>query len=401
MNKGMIYTSFAILSSSLLLLVAAFPVTNSMQVDEGEAIRISEASFFLESVLSDMDRSLEISTRRALAGAAGYVVSTGERIGNPEENVTSALVNGTISGKELNATKNATLTDWSFRVADVAKRSNYGLEIQLRNQSFNSSGFHVNSSYRVFTRLEDPSTLASFNRSNSASSRVSVTGLEDTMTLLRSEGRYVSIIEKCEFGGPAQQLYTGTVSSNGTIQGYAVVEPDPLALSSVENKSEKILVTEDITVYDPTEVNEFAGSVSAIVGSETLFSNEYVFGTGSVNDVEPGMSLILHKKQVWKSSLREMFQEGCYVKDDTGPDFFDRLGNRLVSPDSEGIATLLEVPRLPSELQKQDSAVAHVYFNGTGYGSLKKVKGVNYEYQWFRLDQKHVDEWGLEPLAYE
>ncbi|MFB6242226.1 MAG: hypothetical protein ABEJ36_05520, partial [Candidatus Nanosalina sp.] len=68
MRKGMIYTTFALLSSGLLLTMTMLPVTSPVSVEPGESTRISEASFFHESVLSDMERSLRIATRRALTG---------------------------------------------------------------------------------------------------------------------------------------------------------------------------------------------------------------------------------------------------------------------------------------------------------------------------------------------
>ncbi len=400
-GKGLVYTSFAILSSGLLLLMFAFPVTNSIQINEGDAARISEASFFMESVLNDMDRSLEIATSRALTGSTNYVVETGEKLQDPEKNFTSALVNGTISGTELNSTENATLNDWSQRVSDIALRSGYSLEIELVNQSFNSSGFTVRPSYSVFARLKDPSTLAEFNRTKSATTEVSIKGIEDSMILLRSQGRYISQYRRCGFDKPAENLNTGNYHSPDAVYGYAVVNPGSLA--GVGRKSEKILAVDDVDSYAVADVNSFAGVVSAEPNSSTGYTNKYIFdlsGTSTIDDITQNMSVILNDDEVWRSSFREMFKQNCYVETDRGPGFFDRLGNNLVSPDGEGVATLIEVPRLPAGLQQQESAVGYVYFNSTGYGSLNEIRGVSGEHPWFRLDDYHVNLWGIGALAY-
>ncbi len=398
MRKGMIYTTFALLSSSLLIMMALLPITSTVDIEPGEATRISEASFFHESVLEDMERSLGIATRRALTGSTNYVVQTGEPLVVPEKNVTSALVNGSISGLALNSTENASLDDWSNRVSSIAGRSGYSLSVELRDYSFNTSGFEARSSYSVFSRLQDPATLTSFNRTETANTTVSITGLEDTMLLLRSKGRYVAQYSRCGFNDPAEVLYTGDPYSDGVAHGRAEVQPSDA--SAVEDASEKIIVAEDIDSYGVAEVNNFAGAVSAQPNSSTGYTTEYVFDTGSISDIDQNMSLILNNDQVWRSGFRAMMNQSCYVPVDRGPGFFDRLANRLVSPEGSGIATLVKMSELPSELRKTDSAVGYVYFNETGYEGLNEIRGVSEEYSWFRLDDYHVDLWGLEELAY-
>lgn len=402
MRSGLIYTTFAILASSLLLLLASLPVAQPVGLDSSQAMRISEASFFLDSVLDDMDRSLEIATRRALTGSTNYVIETGNRLVEPGENVSSALVNGSISGVELNSTENASLEDWASRVSDIAARSGYSLDVELSNSSFNGTGFTVSSSYSVFTRLKDPVTLASFNRTKSAETSVSITGLEDPMILLRSEGRYVSQYSECGFDSPATQLQAGKFYSESEAHGAAEVKPN---VSEVENTSEKVIVMDDVDNYDESDVESFAAAVSAEPNSSQDADNydtTYVFDTGSISGIEENDSLIVNRGEVWSSHFREMFTDNCYLETDRGPGFMDRFANRLVSGNGSGLATLLEVSELPAELQETESAVGYVYFNDSGdYGDLKKVRGVTSEHSWFRIDQHHVTEWGLEGLAYE
>jgi len=106
-SKGLAYTSFAVLAASLIVTMFSLQVTSSSQVETGNADRIGEASFFLQSIFSDMDRSLRISTRRALTGTTNHIVLTGNALQNPEENVSEALENGTLDGEHLNGTEDA------------------------------------------------------------------------------------------------------------------------------------------------------------------------------------------------------------------------------------------------------------------------------------------------------
>lgn len=395
-RKGLVYTTFAIIASSLLLMVASIQVDDA-GVGNTQSSRIGEASFFLESVLDDMDRTLGISSRRALTASTNYVIETGNELEEPEKNITSALVNGTVSGTELESTENASLREWAGRVSKIADRSGYDLSIEIESYSFNTSNFNIDASYTVFARLEDPETRAAFNRTRTESSSVSISGLEDTMILLQSQGRYVSQYKRCGFDRPAEQLYTGNGSS-GAVHGHAVVEP--VDLSSVSDKPERILAAEDIESYDAATVNEFGGAVSAQPRSST-YDTEYVFDTGSISMIEENMSLILNQDLVWRSGFREMFQENCYVPDPWGPDFMDRMGNEMENDDGEGITTFVDVSQLPTELRRDRSMVDYVYFNeSSDYGSLSSIRGVSNEYPWFQLDQEHIDEWGIGQLAY-
>lgn len=393
----MVYTSFAVLASSLLLMLAMTPVQKTADMDSSEATRISEASFFMESVLKDMDRSLRIATRRALTGGTNYVVENGEPLADPGENLTSAMVNGSISGQELNATGNASLSVWRQRVARIAGNSGYSLDLKVQGYSFNASGIDVRSSYTVFARLRDPSTLAAFNRTRTETVEVSAAGLEDTMLLLRSVGRYTEQYSVCSFEDPADRLYT---ADTGGEVAHGIAEINPSDASAVSNSSGKIIVADDIDDYSAADVNEFAGAVSAQPNS-TGYDVPYAFDTGSIGSIDQNMSLILNEGEVWRSGIREMFQDGCYVRTPRGPNVVDRLENSLVSaPGERGIGTLIDVTELPSELQREGSAVGYVYFNGTGYGDLNRVRGVNSEHPWFRIDDYHVDLWDMESLAY-
>lgn len=398
-SKGFAFTTFAILAASLIVMMVSVQVNQSDEVRTADADRIGEASFFLQSAFSDIDRSLGIATRRALTSTTNYVIETGEPLEDSEAGVSEALANGTLNGEKLNQTGNASLSDWSSRVSEIADRSGYELEVEIKNYSFNRNGFDIESSFTVFGQLKDPSTLAQFNQTASTDSTTSIEGVEDIMILLRSKGRYVAQYSQCGFSEPAEVLYTGTQNSSGYTHGYAEINPSDI--SAVSNRSDKVLVVDNVDGYSSSEVNNFAGAVSEDSSSDTSqYTTNFVFNTGSIGDIEQGMSLILSEDQVWRSNFRQMFKENCYIEDSDGPGFFDRMENKLVNDDGKGLATLIDVGSLPDELQKSSSAVGYVYFSESGsYGVLREIRGVTDEYSWFRIDQDHIDKWGLEELS--
>lgn len=379
--------------------MVSLQVTGNNQVQTENAERIGEASFFLQSIFSDMDRSLRISTRRALTGTTNYIVLNGEPLQEAETNISEALENGTLDGEELNGSEDASLQDWTSRVRDIADSSGYALDVRVQNYSFNDTGLNVQSSFEVFASLRDPTSLATFNRTESTVTDVSIEGTEDALILLRSEGRYLTQYNNCGFDDPADIVYTGNQNSTGYVHGYSVKNPSDI--SSVSESSEKILVVDNIDEYQSSEANNFGGIVSSTQSSNTnQYSTNYVFGTGSISEIDGNRSLILNNEEVWRSNFRQMINEGCYVPDEEGPDIFDRMENSVSNDDGDGIATLIDVSRLPNELRDIDSVVGYVYFDESGsYGGLRNIKGVTDQYSWFRLDQDHVDYWDLDELA--
>lgn len=393
MSKGMIYTSFALMASALLI-SGAF-VLSQQQTQSTSTTRITEASFFLDSVLQDMDRSLSMASRRAFTSSTNYVIVNNQPLKQPEENVSSALINGTISGENLSGMKDISMEEWVDRVSRIASESSYELEAEVTDYGLNSTGLEVRAQYSVFARLKDPVSLARFNRTEQASTKTSLEGIEDPMITLRSKGRYVSKYSDCGFDEPAENLLTASTHSETYGYGRAAVNPSD---ASVDNASERVLVVDDIDSYDTSEVNDFAAAVSADSNSSSGYNNAYAFDTGTISGIDQNQTLIVDREDVWITRFEEMFSEGCYIPDSDGPGVLDRLENN-VTGDGDGLATMIDVSELPSELRKQDSAVAYVYFGEDSYGGVEEIKGVSDEYSWFRLDQQHIDTWDAESLV--
>lgn len=380
-------------------MMVSMQVVNPYEAGSADAERIGEASFFMESMLSDIDRSLEIATRRSLTSVTNYVVIEGEPLETAEQGFTESSVNGTIDGENLDGMENASLTEWTSRVSDVASSSGYELDTNVVNYSFDTEKFVIEASFEVSTSLHDPVTLARFNRTSSADVTVSVKEVEDSLLTLQSRGRYISQYKECGFSSPAELTHTGSQSSPGYVQGFGEVMPEDI--SEVEDRSEKILFVEDVDSYDSSEIQEYAGVVSADeTGSDPgSLGTEYVLGTGSIDSVEQGSSILLDDEDVWDIRFREMFRDDCYVPVEGAPDFFDRLENQLTG-EGEGLATLIDASDLPVELRKQDSSVGYVYFDESGdYGDINRIKGVSDDYSWFYLDDQHVEYWGIEDLV--
>jgi len=397
-NKGLVYSSFALVAAALIVSLAFLPFSTPEARSPSDSFRIGQASFFLDSVLGDMDRSLQLGSRRALTSSTNYVITENQELVEPSINLSSALVNGTISGKRLENMENVSFQAWENKVENISDNSGYSLNATVTDYSFNSSFMEIHTSYSVFARLKDPVTLASFNRTNSANASVTVEGLEDTMLLLQSKGRYVSKYSECGFSDPIESV--ATASEYGGSPKHGKISYKPSDLSTVYNPSERILVVVDVDNFAVNDVNDFKAVVSEDDNSTSGYTTTYAFDTGPVLNMEENRTAVVKQGELWREDLTTMFNEKCYIEDNEGPTVIDRFGNNLVSGDDTGVATLIDISELPSQLRKEDSAVGYVYFNESdNYGDIKEISGVSDEYSWFRLDQDHIDEWNANELV--
>ncbi len=381
------------MAAGLIMMIAALQVADPHETSSAEGERIGEAAFFLDSALSDADRTLEMATRRAFTANTNYVVTEGEPLQQAEQNISEALVNGSMDGEPLDGTENASINDWNDRISQIASGSGYELSINLKDYSFEENKLELDSSFTLFTVLDDPITLASFNRTESKQSSTGLEDVEDPLITLRSEGRYVSQYEECSLETPAEKIGEGQQQSQNSAKGEAARQID-------EEQENKVFVTEDIDEYEPSEVEDYEAIVSEQVSEQPeSYNDNYIYGV-QTEDIENGNMLILNQEQLWVSVFTQMFQENCYIETDTAPTVLDRLENRLTSIEEEsGVTTFLDVSELPDELQTEESAVDYVYFNETSdYGSLNEIVEVSERYGWFRLDDYHVEYWGLEDL---
>jgi hypothetical protein len=427
MNKGMVYTPFAVLAASLLILMVAMPLNQpQLSTSEAEMTRISEASFYMDSIQSDKTRAQRIATDRSLTSLTNLVVETGEPIEDSDIAVKSSTVNGTVPGRDLNTTDDYSMSEWISRVQEASREAGYSydIEIIIRNSSVEAEGFTVRSGLLSFSQLKDPVTLTTFNRTDQETVETDITQLEDTMLLVESQGRYVSRYKKCSFDRPAEEITDGPVTNGqGPAYGTSQLETAETDLTEIENRSTKVLVTNDINQFLPDQkdaLDEFAGIVSANEpdlgpgnqpGSDPGdYPNKVIFNTGTIAGMDQDTPLILEDNTVWNSHFRQVLDQQCYFRSQgprAGPDFLDRLEGSTSNEENDGVSTLIDETVLPPTLQQgaDGSNVGYVFFGDEDFGELHSIEGVtsgtggNEYYSWFRLDNHHVEKWNLTDIT--
>jgi hypothetical protein len=398
----MVYTTFAIIATSLLLLLFVFTSTTSGDYTSDEnPFRIGEASYYLQNIEGDLSRAHQIAARRAGSSAVNYTVREGEAIDDLEETLVNITLNGSTENFDT-VVENSSLNSWKSRVKAAAEESRYELDIKFREISFNDSYLDLVTTLNASTELYDPTTSVRFNHSPTQRNEISFTGYEDTMLLLRSEDKYINTYKACGFEKPAEQISTGTSSNTGATYGEATRD------TSADNKSRKILITE--TEPTAAEANQYAGIVSTQNTDPGYNDTKYIFGA-EIGSIENRENIILYENQVWNSKIRQIIETGCYMNSqgtEPGPGVMERMKNQLnpAPGENQGLVTLIDKTRMPPQIQYiERSNIGYLYFQGEqgqGIAGLtgQEAYGTRDYRTGFRLNTEHITKWNLTGLTY-
>lgn len=409
-RKGMVYTTFAIIGTSLLILLFAFTSTSQDFTSDKNPFRIGEASYYIKNIEGDINRAHQVATENAASSIINYTVRETEAVNALDQALRNVTLNGSTERFDT-VIRDSSLSSWTKSVKNSAKDSGYDINIDFGQLTFEDRQLKLKTTVNAFTQLQDPKTATQFNNTVKKSVTVNFEGLRDTFLYIRSTGDYINNYDDCGFDDPLKVVTTGEKSNNGATYGEVTSD------ISATDKAEKILITEGSP--DRTDANEFAGVVSTAQNNQGYNDVKYVFQVpdSGYNDIEEGKNLILHDEQVWNSRVREVINTGCYMqskfKDNSytvGPGIKERIKDETTAGtgETQGLETILDKSRLPSELQHPDrSNVGYHYFRGRGGQKIAGITGGesfdptrDVYLEDFRLDDNHIEKWGIGDLEY-
>lgn len=96
------------------------------------------------------------------------------------------------------------------------------------------------------------------------------------------------------------------------------------------------------------------------------------------------------------SNLLDHNEKGYYIPSSNAPSFLDRLEGKT-SANENGIESLVYLPSLSEQgvSIKEKSIVDYIYFSDSDPSS-HRIQGTPY---WFRIDEEHLDDYGVEGLT--
>lgn len=422
---GFMYSIFAIFMLSIVIMVVSNPITINPGDSQTAVAQVDETFYFLSSVEQDLTRAGRITAKRTFSAAVNHV-STQEaplEDGTAENEVISGFTNGTINNTEQILLTDTSFEDWRDRMITLANDGGWKLNITLTGidtYSQDPVDVYIDVSYNL--TLYDSRSETRFDRALVRNYSTTVANISDPLFFLETDGRYTREFATCDYTEHAAQIGTGSDyyydDPDNWTSGRAVVRPGNGGINGVSDRNEKVLIVEDACAYADAVIqddfDEFKGVISetarsissdgsTLCGTDSTGINAYISGiSGITSDVSNDTMTVMTDNGGWTNNILDEIDNACYFEDVDGPHIFDRLEGELTASGSyTGWSSFVDVPSLPSEFQDTSrSAIDHVYFDDAASTTNHQIKGVTDHYSWFKLDQDHVDTWGLNDLVY-
>lgn len=211
--------------------------------------------------------------------------------------------------------------------------------------------------------------------------------------------------EYCDAEQPFEELTDEenfAEDSDSTVNGEAVVRPGEL--SEIDGDG-KILVIEDPSRYDENEFGDFNGVVSK-QESDLDEASHFVMGKDDFLDIEQteGKRLIIHENELYISRIAEFKQKGCYASSDESMSPYQRM-EREEDFSDEGVVRIVNSTELTNEGEEADDVnIGIVAFGAETADTKYEIYGVSrgvdegQEFENFRLDEQRTSEWDIVSL---
>jgi len=307
-----------------------------------------------------------------------------------------------------NISKNQDVTNFNSSVKELYVNGSYGTNNQLKNmeslqtQYESSSGTlkHLKldkislsvSNLTLRTNTEIMLGLDRYNTTTRASHYSEINSVDDP--LLENIG-YEAEINSCPYEKLAEKHSTSDY--NGTARGEYVV--DPSDISTIPEKDRKILVSADITTYDSSDVQDYAGYISETdPSSPGDYNINHATGL-TLPSLENQQRIVIHQG-MWTSNIHRTIKNHCYLKTSqiSTPSIPDRIENKTRGNSNEGVYTLVNTTKTGKDSDKSNIGYERVdkpseLVNITG---VTQTDGIEWEY--FRMNKSTAEYSGLEQL---
>ncbi|MFO7793454.1 MAG: hypothetical protein R6V35_00565 [Candidatus Nanohaloarchaea archaeon] len=381
--KGMAYTPFAVLATSMMFLMF-----------------ISPLDVYPESVNQDIGsvetaQTLDSSVKNSFSESFGLTVN--EHLQEFNEGLSSSVTDAQTDFSDEydpDSGSHYSLNQVETDLNDVFQ-SEVRRDLNLNagdSFSFSASGLTIESSVTLDYSFTDNIVDTNNALNRTVTSQASIDGAKDPFAEFQA-GEDVEY-SYCGYDKPAYLAGSGGSSSNSVISAEVVYRPeDP---GSVSNKGEKVIFIESADGIQASTLDAFA----AVVLEDSSYSNEdYVQDFDLDRQVNTGENVIIDANEVYVSYFREILDNQCFVESGNAPDIFDRMENDSSASD-QGIMTII-----PDSSSFGSPNEDYLYYSSRGPdGSTVNVTGLNSnennfdERPWVNLDRENLVDWNLESL---
>lgn len=357
--KGMSYTPFAILASSLLFLLFITP----LEVQPDETTQDVQTVQTLNTLETSLNNSLGQHLAQEINDELSeFIEESTLPADNPEQEFEDDLQVDS-PGHDMDLQQELEIED----------PPNVNQEV---------IGLKAGGEAEIGYTIADETAGITYEREGLVSGSRPLEGVKDPLHDLNGEE---AEIQYCGMDSPAEKIGEGGSNSGDIAHGEAVLRPE-------STDGDKIAFVEDAN--DPeVDLEDFR----AVVAEEGDAGEVWISDFPDIDKAYNGMNAIINEEEVYRSIFRRMIDEDCFVESPEAPNIFTRMEDES-GPDSDGIMTFLD---------ETGSAVNEDYIELTDGSSENpvKVKGVSEvdegEERDFMVESSNLEAWSLESLEVE
>jgi len=370
-RKGIIYSllTLLLLTPSIILIIMYFGSARIEGQNLSNKIRADDLNNFHKSLLEDLSRSLKISTERAILHADEVIATTGTPFSNSSKSISEMVLNGTLDGVDVSSLKGLggstcnTVLCWKDNYTTAAKQAGFEFSVEVVSVSTTPyDSWNLNSSAEIKIFLKDTEINSSISHTITQSSKVPITGFEDPLYLIETNGGVSRLINK----PTTIPLAKGTIGFGWAI---GITEND----INSGNTNKTLVTTANLSTLDLANFGSAISNNSADTTQVPFISN-----ADDLSKLSNGNKVFIENVTYSVWYLPSEISSRSYHESYSGPGYLDRLEGKTYIDDSRkgmpnaiGLVSFVDSTEFISEgltFNPNLSCLDYLYFSGTSDG---------------------------------
>ena len=367
MAKGYIYTVFVLVIVMSLITMVEMRSGYQSTLETSSKVRGELMLSVTNDVYDDLSRGSYIATKRAMFSLVDLAVTNGTFINNTQSAIMNVSINGRYNGTFQSLMLNTTIDDWIVSISYILGQMGVNNSVSLMNYTLvqvEPYKFELTTVYDV--NIYDPISKISVKKNSTQRVLVDYEYFEDPLNTVKSNLLFSTSVIPCNLTGTYGKALANKTSALNWTAGKVFKSLDQAGIAGLTSsqKSEKILVTENISKFALSDVNGFKGVISETSDDMASVTVPKIIGaTGAYSSTDNSyIAAMSDEIDKWINNIRTSQGTTCFIEHDLGPTFFDRMEGltsygKYPGP---GIATFIDTTILPKKPQKE---LDFVYWN--------------------------------------
>ena len=317
-KKGFLYTFFIVLMIGLLTINFQIQHRSNTVLDRTNLLvaQMEGTNALVEDLLLDFDRGVGVAAVQAFKGASEFAAQNESYLDDVHVRIPELMLNGTVKGTELNASKDSTLTLWTQAVANVSDDLGMNLSFGEISILLKEAGpWQVNITAEMNVSMRDLTAAVAWNFTYLTSYLLNITDHNFTDPIYLIEGR--ANYESNTGSAPAEDMmsvFTRNTYTNWWQNDTSQPPPQQVNTSLLQSHVRTYRYRNDTDA--PSFLQRFAGNFSASKNGIESFTNMYASPYSPDYSVNPSF---------FCSTDFQFFRSGCTTRHqiiNTHPQFY-------------------------------------------------------------------------------